>query len=52
MASEIFASVKVQIDIKPDGFPNSVNPSSRGVVRVAVLGSNTFDVADVDERDA
>jgi hypothetical protein len=38
----------IAIDIKPGSFPNSVNPHSRGAVPVAILGSNTFDVADVD----
>jgi hypothetical protein len=38
----------ISIDIKPDGHPNSVNPYSRGVIPVAILGSDTFDVADVD----
>ena len=39
----------VQIDIKPDGYPNGVNPRSRGVIPVAVLGTDIFDVATVDE---
>ena len=38
----------VEIDIKPGGFPNSINPQNRGVVPVAILGSDSFDVADVD----
>jgi hypothetical protein len=38
----------VEIDIKPGNFPNSINPRSRGVVPVALLGSEEFDVADVD----
>jgi hypothetical protein len=38
----------VDIDIKPGSDPNSVNPTSRGVIPVAILGSDTFDVADVD----
>jgi hypothetical protein len=36
------------IDIKPGSDPNSINPTSRGVIPVAILGSDTFDVADVD----
>jgi hypothetical protein len=39
----------VDIDIKPDGFPNSVNPKSRGVIPVAILGNESFDVANIDE---
>ena len=37
-----------EIDIKPGSDPNSINPSSRGVIPVAILGSDTFDVLDVD----
>ena len=40
--------IAVGLDIKPHGYPNSVNPRSRGVIPVAILGSDTFDVADVD----
>jgi hypothetical protein len=38
----------VAIDIKPGNDLNPVNPTSRGVTPVAILGSDTFDVADVD----
>jgi hypothetical protein len=38
----------VPIDIKPGSFPNSINPRSRGVIPVALLGSVEFDVTDVD----
>ena len=40
--------IGVEIDIRPGSEINPVNPSSRGVIPVALLGSNTFDVADVD----
>ena len=36
------------VDIKPGSDPNSINPQSRGVIPVAILGSDTFDVLDVD----
>jgi hypothetical protein len=36
------------VDIKPGRNPNAINPFSRGVISVAILGSDTFDVADVD----
>jgi hypothetical protein len=36
------------IDIKPGSDFNAFNPLSRGVIPVAILGSDTFDVADVD----
>ncbi len=38
----------VDIDIKPGNDLNRINPMSRGVIPVAILGSDTFDVADVD----
>jgi probable HAF family extracellular repeat protein len=41
-------SVGVEIDIKPGGDRSPINPKSRGVIPVAILGSDTFDVADVD----
>jgi hypothetical protein len=40
----------VDIDIKPGGHPNMVNPMSRGVIPVAILGSDTLDVFDIDWR--
>ena len=36
------------MDIKPGSFPNPINPSSRGVVPVAILGSESFDVRIID----
>ena len=39
---------KVIIDIKPGSDPNSINPSLEGDLPVAILGSDTLDVADVD----
>jgi hypothetical protein len=39
---------RVDIDIRPGGESSIVNPMSRGVIPVAILGSDTFDVADVD----
>jgi len=38
----------VDIDIKPGSDSNAINPLERGVIPVAILGSDTFDVADVD----
>ncbi len=38
----------VDLDIKPGSDANPVNPMSRGVIPVAILGSDIFDVADVD----
>jgi hypothetical protein len=40
--------ITVAIDIKPGGFPNSINPKSKGVIPVAILTTNTFDATTVD----
>ena len=37
-----------EIDIKPSSDPNSINPKSKGVIPVAILGSDIFDVETVD----
>ena len=42
------AQVVVAIDIKPGSDPNSINLKSKGVIPVAILGSETFDVTTVD----
>jgi hypothetical protein len=39
--------VTVDIDIKPGSYPNSINLCSQGTIPVALLGTNTFNVADV-----
>ncbi len=39
---------EVSVDIKPGSDPNSINPFNRGVIPVAILGSDDFDAADVD----
>jgi hypothetical protein len=36
-----------QIDVKPGSFPNSVNLKSKGVIPVAILGSEALDVTNV-----
>jgi len=40
--------IDVDIDIKPSSDPNAVNPNSQGVIPVAILGSDGFDVTSVD----
>jgi len=52
-STKLFAQLEsvglsVDIDIKPASDPNSINPKSNGRVPVAILGSDTFDVTDVD----
>jgi len=45
---EYASALPVDLDIKPGSDPNSINPDDGGVVPAAILGSQTFDVADVD----
>jgi hypothetical protein len=40
----------VAIDIKPGSELNSINTKSKGVISVAILGSDTLDVLDVDRN--
>lgn len=40
--------LEVEVDIKPHTARNPIHPLSRGRIAVALLGSDTFDVADVD----
>jgi hypothetical protein len=40
--------LRVEIDIKPWSDPNSINPRSMGTVPVAIFGSDSFDVTDID----
>jgi hypothetical protein len=41
-------TITVAMDIKPGSCPNPINPKSRGVTPVALLGSESFDVAEID----
>ena len=41
-------SLGVLIDIKPGSDPNSVNLKNKGVIPVAILGSDSYDVSDID----
>ena len=38
----------IDIDIKPGSDPNSINSKSMGLVPVAILGSDDFDVTEID----
>ena len=40
---------EVEIDVKPGSDPNSVNTNSKGVLPVAILGSEIFDVTQIDQ---
>jgi hypothetical protein len=45
---EYAPKISVEIDIKPGSDAGSINPASRGVIPVAILGSESFDVTDID----
>lgn len=47
LVSDVVATA-VDIDIKPQACPNPVNTKSKGVLLVAVLGSQDFDVFTID----
>jgi len=40
--------IPVSVDIKPGSYPNSINLGSNGVIPVAIFGSATFDVHQID----
>ena len=42
--------VAVDIDVKPGSEPNCINLNGHGVIPVAVLGSSSFDVANIDQN--
>jgi hypothetical protein len=41
-------ATQVAVDIKPSSCPNPLNPKSKGVLPLAVLGSEDFDVSNID----
>jgi hypothetical protein len=41
-------TIAAEIDIRPGSDSNPIQPSGRGNLPVAILGSDTFDVLDVD----
>ena len=47
-AGKCRGSATVEIDIKPNSDPNEINLCSNGAMPVAILGSPTLDVSDVD----
>jgi hypothetical protein len=46
-AQDMYPHTHVTIDVKPGSYPNAINIKSKGAVPVAVLGSASFDVNDV-----
>lgn len=47
-AIAVVPGVEIALDIEPGSDPNSIHPLRKGVIPVAVLGSDTFYVEDVD----
>jgi len=45
--SYVVVVVNVDIDIKPGSDPNAINNDGNGVIPVAILGSETFDVSQI-----
>ncbi|MFX0201653.1 MAG: hypothetical protein ACFFCW_36530 [Candidatus Hodarchaeota archaeon] len=45
---QIIQPSPVAIDIKPGSFPNSINLDSKGVIPVAILGTEDFDASTVE----
>lgn len=41
--------LSIQIDIKPDSFPNSVNPNSEGVIPISILSTADFNANTIDQ---
>lgn len=44
----VLADNPIVFDIKPDSDNNTLNPSAKGVLPTAILGSDTFDVSTID----
>jgi len=40
--------IEIQIDIKPDDYPNVINLASKGKLPVAIFGSEEFDCSQID----
>ena len=47
-AQEEHIHIMVDIDVKPGSFPNTIQLKNKGVIPVALFGSVTFDVRQVD----
>jgi hypothetical protein len=40
--------LEVDLDIRPGTFPNPINPGAAGLLPIAILGSDSFEAADID----
>jgi len=47
-AGECITTIEVPVDIKPTSCPNPLNTKSKGVLPVAILGTEDFDVSVID----
>jgi hypothetical protein len=43
-----YIDIEVTVDIKPDSEMNTINPRSKGVVPVAIMHTDCFDISEVD----
>jgi hypothetical protein len=43
-----FAQIQVPVDIKPGSCPNPIQPKTKGVLPVAIAGTDTLDVTKID----
>jgi hypothetical protein len=48
LAIAVAPPIPIDLDIKPGSDPNRIQPFAQAVIPVAILGSETFDVGDVD----
>jgi hypothetical protein len=51
LASPVAANgliIELEISIKPDGSPNTINTQANGNIPVGIMGSDDFDVYDID----
>jgi len=48
MSPAALCIIHVDLDIKPGSWPNSINTRNKGVIPVAILGSDAFDVFVID----
>lgn len=46
---EVLPTVVANVDIKPGGCPNPLNTNANGTLPVALVGTSTFDVTNVDD---
>ena len=48
VAITVVNEIAVPVDIKPGSWPNPINTKSNGVLPVAIAGTGSFDVHDID----